>query len=287
MSSAIDAVRDGLQDLEAGQFEQPVRTVMGDGGLLIMSTHHRRTATAIVKTLSLNFERDPAICGTVAWADMTSTDTLVADAAAVTALRTGAISGVATDLLAAPDADTLTIIGTGAQAPDQVRAVHDVRPLRKVNVVGRNELRARSFADGLRAQLPGTEVVVTGDPATACAESGIICCATSATDPVLASDWLPDRVHVNAIGSFRPSMRELPDDLLGSGVVVDDLPAVLQESGEIQHALGSGVLARNQIRTLGAALRSPVPAGRTVFKSVGVAAQDWAIARLLAEQFLT
>src|SRR5262245_40060614 len=116
---AIEAVREALLDLAAGHFEQPVRTAMRDGQFLVMSTHHRPTATAMVKTLSLDFDRVPAIAGTVTWTGLRPPETLVADATAITGLRTGAICGVATDLLAPADADTMAIIGAGGQAPDQ------------------------------------------------------------------------------------------------------------------------------------------------------------------------
>jgi ornithine cyclodeaminase/alanine dehydrogenase-like protein (mu-crystallin family) len=285
---AIEAVREALLDLAAGHFEQPVRTAMRDGRFLIMSTHHRPTATAMVKTLSLDFNRVPAIAGTVTWAEIRQPETLVADAAAITGLRTGAICGVATDLLAAADADTMAIIGAGGQAPDQVRAVHAVRPLRKLSVADRDRSRATALADALAPELPHVEIEVAGSVDAAVSEAHVVTCATPATEPVLASGMLRPRVHVNAIGAFRPTMRELPDDLLAEAtVVIDDLEAILEESGEILHALGSGAIVRNDLTVLGDALsRAPEPRERTVFKTVGVAAQDWAIARLLASKFL-
>jgi ornithine cyclodeaminase len=97
-------------------------------------------------------------------------------------------------------------------------------------------------------------------------------------------DDLPERVHVNAIGSYLPSMRELPAELLGgaSCVVVDQVGAVLEEAGEVIHAVESRVVERSSLVELGDALGTPlVVSGRTVFKSVGLAVQDWAIARLL------
>lgn len=287
MQDAIAAVREALLDLAAGHFEQPVRTAMRNGKFLIMSTHHRPTATAMVKTLSVDFNRVPAIAGTVTWAEIGWPGTLVADAAAITALRTGAISGVATDLLAPPGADTMAIIGAGAQAPDQVRAVHAVRPLRKLSVVDRDGSRASALADALRPELPQVEIEAAGSVETAVSEAHIVTCATPATEPVLAGGMLRPRVHVNAIGAFRPTMRELPDDLLGEAtVVIDDLAAILEESGEILHALDTGALAQDDLTVLGDALtHTPKLRERTVFKTVGVAAQDWAIARLLASKF--
>jgi ornithine cyclodeaminase/alanine dehydrogenase-like protein (mu-crystallin family) len=292
MREAIDAVRLGFVGLAGGEFEMPTRTVLRDGGFLVMSAHHRPTGTAMVKTLSLNFDRVPAISGTVAWSTLDRPGRLVADAAAVTALRTGAAVGVATDLLAPADADRLTLIGTGGQAPDQVRAVHAVRPLRHLTVVGTRTQHAEALAATLRPELPDTEIRTATDPAVAVGDAHVVCCATPATSPLFPASALPDRVHVNAIGSFRPTMRELPEELLTGGtVVVDELAAVLEESGEIIDALRSGALTRDDLTELGTAL-SADPAGsfehapRTVFKSVGVAMQDWAIARLLADRFL-
>ena len=286
---AIDAVRSGFVDLAAGRFEMPTRTALRDGQFLVMSAHHRPTATAMIKTLSVNFERRPAITGTVVWSDTGRLDHLVADAGAVTCLRTGAAVGVATDLLAAPGAERLTLIGAGGQAPDQVRAVHAVRPLRQLTVVDTDPRRAGSLVEMLEPELVGVEIFTSADAESAVRTAEIVCCATNATSPLFPASALPAQVHVNAIGAYRPTMRELPDELLAdSTVVIDDLASILEESGEIIHALGAGALTEDDLTELGSALTAPT-AGygkRTVFKTVGIAVQDWAIARLLAEKFL-
>lgn len=289
MRAAIDAVRGGFVDLAAGGFEMPTRTVLRDGQFLVMSAHHRASASAMIKTLSLDFGRVPAIAGTVVWTETGRTDSLVADAGTVTALRTGAAVGVATDLLAPAGAGRLTLVGAGGQAPDQVRAVHAVRPLREVTVVDTAPDRAAALAETLAAELPGTRISTAADAEAAVGDAEIVCCATPATSPLFRAAALPARVHVNAIGAFRPTMRELPDELLASGtVVVDEREAVLEESGEIRHALEAGALTEDDLVELGTALTAPeAPRGeRTVFKTVGVAMQDWAIARLLADAFL-
>lgn len=289
MPEAIDAVRRSFVGLEGGEFEMPSRTALRDGQFLVMSAHHRPTQSAMVKTLSVNFHRVPAITGTVVWSALGRLDHLVADAGAVTTLRTGAVVGVATDLLAAPDADRLTLIGAGGQAPDQVRGVHTVRPLRQLTIVDTSASRAQALATALTAELDGTDIRTATDPSRAVSDAHIVCCATPATRPLFPVSALPAQVHVNAIGAFRPAMRELPDELLAdSTVVVDELRAALEESGEIVHALQAGAIAQTDLIELGAALAS-VPSGRskrTVFKSVGLAVQDWAIAQLLAAKFL-
>ncbi|PAK24649.1 ornithine cyclodeaminase [Streptomyces sp. alain-838] len=289
MPEAIDAVRQGFIDLANGEFEMPTRTVLRDGQFLSMPTHHRPSRSAMIKTLSLNFERTPAITGTIVWSALDRLDHLVADAGPVTTLRTGAIVGVATDLLAAPDAHELTLIGAGGQAPDQVRAVHAVRPLSRLTVVDTSTERAQALVETLQAELDGTEIRTAADATAAVRDAQIVCCATTATSPLFPESALPAQVHVNAIGAFRPTMRELPDELLAnSNVVIDELDAILEESGEIIHALEAGAITKDDLTELGTALTAP-PADfgkRTVFKSVGVAMQDWAIARLLADKFL-
>ncbi|MGR7024882.1 ornithine cyclodeaminase family protein [Geodermatophilus sp. URMC 62] len=289
MTEAIDAVRRGFIDLARGEFEMPTRTALRNGQFLVMSAHHRSTASAMIKTLSVNFERKPAISGTVVWSEIGRLDHLVADAGAVTTLRTGAAVGVATDLLAAPEAARLTVIGAGGQAPDQVRAVHAVRPLRRLTVVDTDERRAHALVDGLAPELAGVELRAATDPESAVREAEIVCCATNATSPLFPESALPAHVHVNAIGAYRPTMRELPDELLAtSTVVVDEMQAILEESGEIIHALEAGAITQDALTELGAALTatSAEYGKRTVFKTVGVAVQDWAIAHLLADKFL-
>jgi ornithine cyclodeaminase/alanine dehydrogenase-like protein (mu-crystallin family) len=289
MSECIDAVRHAFRELAAGAFDLPTRTALRDGGFLVMPAHHRPSATMAVKSLSLDFGRDPAIAGTVVWMDLAHADHVVADAACVTALRTGAAVGVATDLLAPPTASRMTIIGCGKQAPDQIRAVHAVRPLHSLTVVDHDPRRADSLADAVGDELGGVDLVVATNVADAVGDADVVCCATSATEPLFTADMLAERVHVNAIGAYRPTMRELPDELLGTAtVVVDERTAVLEESGEILHALAAGAIQEGDLIELGAALTGalPEPANRTVFKSVGVAIQDWAVARALAAKVL-
>ncbi|MEV6621006.1 ornithine cyclodeaminase family protein [Amycolatopsis sp. NPDC051106] len=284
MTAAVDAVREAFLDLAAGRFVVPQRLSFGGGTTLVMSACHTPTSTTVVKTLSLVAGRTPMILGTLVW--NTAAGQVVADAIEVTTLRTGAASGVATDLLAPPSADRLALLGTGAQAADQVRAMAAVRPVSRLAVFGRDPSRAHGFADRLRAEFPEIVTRVAASAADAVSDAEIVCCATSSSTPLFEVDDLPERVHVNAIGSYLPSMRELPAELLGSAacVVVDQVEAALEEAGEVIHAVDSGVLERSSLVELGEALRTPpATSGRTVFKSVGLAVQDWAIARLLGD----
>ncbi len=287
MPDAIIAVRRAFLGLAAGEFDLPLRTALGDGSFLIMSAHHEPTASVAVKTLSIVFNRRPAVQGVVTWATTMGSTMLVTDAAEVTALRTGAVVGVATDRLCRPDADALVLIGLGEQARDQLRAVRAVRPIRTVTLVGTDLARATAFRTRCAADLAGLEVTVSTDPDTAVSIADIVCCATPARTPLFRAESLPARVHVNAVGSYRPSMRELPDGLLASAaaVVVDLREAVLAEAGEIRHAISAGVLRENDLIDLGPVLSETRQfGGQTVFKSVGLAIQDWAIVHALAAQ---
>jgi ornithine cyclodeaminase len=285
MPDAIDAVRAALRDLAAGAFDLPPRLVLGGGDVLVMSAHHRPSRTAVVKTVSVDLDRAPAITGTMVWTGRTRP--LLADAAPVTQLRTGAIVGVATDALADPTSSRLALIGAGGQAADQVRAVHSVRPLEKLAVFDRHRACATALLSNLAAELPQVDLRVAPTIDHALDDAQIVCCATSSTTPLFSVDALPDNVHVNAIGSFRPSMRELPDKLMGTAVrvVVDQVAAATAEAGEVIHALRGGSVAMGDLVELADVLEAgPVTAGRTVFKTVGLAVQDWAIAALLGHR---
>lgn len=288
MSDAIAAVRASFVALGAGEFELPQRTVLGEGSALSMAVHHRPTRSTVVKSISADFSRTPAIVGAVVWVSTDSTDVLVADAATVTTIRTGAVVGVATELLARPEAHRLVVVGAGGQAADQLRAVCAVRPIDTVTLAARRTAAAVALRDDLGDEIADLDVRVTTDLESALREADVVCCATPATEPLFRAESLPSVVHVNAIGSYRHSMRELPDELLATAtVVVDQREAALAEAGEIDHAIASGVLDVGDLVELSEALeRRPVLEDRTVFKSVGVAVQDWALGDLLARRVL-
>lgn len=283
MPAAIEAVRAAFAGLTAGEFDLPQRQAFSESSSLVMAVHHRPTRSTAVKVISIELERDPVITGTVVYSHPEGQ--FVTDAVPLTTLRTGAVVGVATDLLADEDASHLALLGAGAQAADQVRAVHAVRPLKKLVVFNRNAEKAEALVDGLKDELPGTVMDVAANAEEAVESADVVCCATASTVPLFRMEALKERVHVNAIGSYRPVMRELPEELLATAevVVVDQVEAALSEAGEIIRAVNSGVLRLEALVELGAALGNPpLRQGRTVFKSVGVAVQDWAVARLLS-----
>lgn len=292
MSDAIAAVSDGFARASAGLVEQPQRVGIADGRVLAMLAGGRKGdgfVAKIVSTRSLTAKNSrPNIQGVAIWFDAEGEPKLLIDGPALTALRTGAASGVATQILASHDARVLTVIGCGAQAPDQVRGVCAVRNIEEVRLVSKGQTSAVALAGILSGELPNCRVIPAKTAEDALSGADIICCATDSSSPVIKAEDVQGRVHVNAIGSFRPQMRELPRELVAAAwmVCVDQVGAACAEAGEVIDAIQAGVLEREQLVELGALVRQPRPApsGITVFKSVGVGIQDWAVANLAANR---
>jgi ornithine cyclodeaminase len=283
MRAVMEAVKQALVGIENNEFEVPQRLTFGQTHALVMPVYHRPTRSLVTKLLSLDFTRVPSISGVVTWS-ATGQPTLIADAAAVTALRTGAIVGLAVDLLAPSDAQTLLLYGAGAQALDQVRAIASVRRLTRVTVVGRTLDRTESVVEALRVEFPGVEFKAVTDGREDIRDADIISCATPSTSPLFSIEDLPERVVVTAIGSFTQQMHEIPQELFATGcpVVVDHVDACLKEAGEVIRAVADGRIEATDLITLGSSItRPPLRRNRAVFKSVGVAPQDWAVMRLL------
>ncbi|GAB3633618.1 ornithine cyclodeaminase family protein [Microbacterium sp. 22179] len=288
LTTVIDAVREAFIGFHRGDFDLPVRVAFDGGRILTMPVHHRPSSTAVVKVLRIEPSRDPAISGVIVWT--APRGEMVFDAAEITAIRTGAASGVATALLAAPDASVMTIIGAGAQAYRQVAAVLAVRPIREVRISARTPSRAAALVARLREEHPEVLVVTVNDLAAALRDTDVLTCVTSSTTPVFDAADLPPRIHINAVGSYRLDMRELPADAFtGADVVIDSWDAIREEAGDLMPALTSGHLHEDAVSELGARLDADAGsrAARTIFKSVGLAIQDWAAASAIAQQSAT
>jgi ornithine cyclodeaminase/alanine dehydrogenase-like protein (mu-crystallin family) len=198
------------------------------------------------------------------------------DGSALTAIRTAAVSALATRYLAAEDASRLVVFGAGVQAASHVDAMRAVRPIEEVTVVSRTSSTARRMVDRLSGE--GLKARV-GEPADV-RMADVVCTCTTSTTPVFPGSLLPARCHVNAVGAYTASTRELDDDAMSdAGIVVEDRRAALAESGDILMAFGAGSEAR-----IDADLREVVRGGHveghhTVFASVGLAIEDLAVAQ--------
>jgi ornithine cyclodeaminase len=289
MADAIAAVGAAFRALSAGATEQPPRIGFADGtGLAMAARLDGGDAYKLVSLRPGNRERGlPTIQAVVLWFDgETGSPRLLVEGSALTALRTGAASGYATSLLAPPEASTLAMVGAGGQALDQVRAVCAVRPIEQVWVFSPSGVSAQRLAERVEAEL-GLDAAPAASAAAAVEGADVVCCATNAESPVLEASVIAGRVHVNAVGSYRAEMRELPGELLAAAelVAVDEVAAALAEAGEVIDALQRGLLQESALQEIGRVDVAPNDLrGPTVFKSVGVAVQDWAMCRLLEER---
>jgi ornithine cyclodeaminase len=250
-------------------------------------------AVKIVSVFGRNAERGlPTIHAVVLAVDSeTGQPVAILEGASLTAIRTGAASGAATEALAREQAATLSVFGSGAQARTQVEAVCQVRPIRRVLVFSLDPQGAQRMADELRGQgtIPA-DVRPAASAAEAAAEADVICTATTSATPVFPDAALHPGVHINAIGSYTPAMQEIDSDTVRRArVVVDSREAALAETGDLIQPIQAGIITADHVQAeLGEVLAGRA-AGRTeaaqitLFKSVGLAVQDAvAAARALA-----
>ncbi|PGD34430.1 ornithine cyclodeaminase family protein [Bacillus wiedmannii] len=208
----------------------------------------------------------------------------------LTMIRTGALSGVATKHLARHNAKTLCIIGTGEQAKGIAEAVFVVRDIDKVILYNRTEEKAYAFAQYIQERFNKPAYVHT-NANEAISEADIIVTTTNASTPVF-SEKLQKGVHVNAVGSFRPNMQELPSHAIAGAnkVVVESKEAALEETGDLQVPIQEGLFGASNIYAELGQIISGERAGRendeeiTVFKSVGLAVVDIIVAKYLYEK---
>jgi len=206
----------------------------------------------------------------------------IVDASEVTAIRTAAVSGVATRLLARQDADDLAILGSGTQARTHLESMTAVRDIRRVRLWSRDHQHATSFADD-QERRGGISVEVCATAREAVEGATIICTTTSATEPVLEGRWLSPGAHVNAVGFAGPTGRELDAEAMaGARLFADRLESILNEAGDFLLARKEGAVGADHIAgEIGEVLLGKV-AGRTspeeitVFESLGLAIEDLA-----------
>jgi ornithine cyclodeaminase/alanine dehydrogenase-like protein (mu-crystallin family) len=299
MSGCVPAMREALLGLARDELHQPLRTVVrppGAAGLIAMMPAYRGGDSAAygLKAVCVH-PGNPAIGkdahqGAVLLFDGHTGEPLaVANASAITEVRTAAVSAVATDALARPDAGTLAIIGTGVQARAHLAAIGVVRPLRSVRVAGRDIARARRFAHEL-ADHTAAPIQPCGSVREAIDGADIVVTVTTAAGPVLSRDWLAPGAHVNAVGSSIPTTRELDADTVAAAALfVDRRESTLNESGDYLFAVRERGLGPDHIRgELGELLAGTV-AGRgspdelTLFISLGLAVEDLAAVSRLYE----
>jgi ornithine cyclodeaminase len=289
MEAAIDALETGFgaDPLPAAPLRSHVETA--DGAIYLMPAHGRDGVGVKLVTLTdANPERGlPFIHAAYVLFDAgTQAPVAMLDGAALTALRTGAVSGLATRYLARADARRLVLYGAGVQARSHLEAMRAVRPVEEVVVVSRGRSRAQALvaeaaALGLRATVgePGAE-----------READLVCTCTTSVSPVVAGALLADGVHVNAVGSYTASMRELDTDAVRRArVAVETRDAAMAEAGDLVIPMLEGAVEEDHVLAdlsevvRGAPVRTS-DADVTLFKSVGVAFEDLMVARAAVDR---
>ncbi len=197
----------------------------------------------------------------------------VMDGRLITEMRTAAVSAAVTNRLAAPDSRVLALLGSGVQARAHLEALAHVRAFDEVRVWSRTPAHAQRFAAEHGARAMDAEAAVRG--------ADVVVTATAAVEPILRGAWLKPGAHVNAIGAPLPTWRELDDEAMAKVLVVDSREAVLHESGDV---ILSGAPIYAEAGEIFAGTK-PAPVGATtVFKSVGLAVEDIAAAKLVFDR---
>lgn len=299
MAQAIDGAKEALLIYSTGEKDIPVRSNIAvspwQGEALFMPGYVKDSDALGLKIVSVypgNPRQGlPGVPSTMILLDSaTGQVNALLDGTCLTQLRTAAVAGLATDLLARPDAHQFVLIGSGGQAQSQLEAVLTVRPISKVLVYSQDPDHAERFVANL-PEYPGVEVKVAKNIEAAIAEADIITAVTTAKDPVFSGELIKPGTHINGMGSFTPQMSEIPELVLQKAhkLYVDTLDAFL-ESGDFQKPLLKGSFSREQLTgELGHLIAGNIP-GRsddqeiTFFESTGNAILDLVTAKKIYDK---
>lgn len=207
----------------------------------------------------------------------------MADATAVTKIRTGAASAAATKALANPDSKVLTLMGTGEQAESHLKAIAECYDLSEIRVWNRSMEKAEKFCEEMAAFKKNAQLIPCCDAKKACENADIICTLTSAAEPILTLDMVKPGAHINAVGSCSFDKREIDSALVkASRFFSDNMTSVMAEAGDLLIPIKEGVVTKEHcLGTVGQVLCKEIE-GRTgkdditVFESQGIAAEDLA-----------
>lgn len=297
MEECIPLMREALVSLAEGLAHQPLRTIVrpaGAAGVMgLMPAYSSGARAAFGLKAICVFPENPARGkdshqGAVLLFSAESGELLaVINASAVTAVRTAAVSGVATRALAGDDAGDLCVIGAGVQARSHIEAMSHVRRIRRCRVASRNGASARKLAEELRGSYAfPIEAAETIEAAVRGAD--LIVTATNSAEAIVRREWIAAGAHLNAVGACTPNARELDAaTVAASSLFVDRIESAINEAGDYLIAVRDGVIGPGHIRAeLGEVLNGTKP-GRTspdeitLFKSLGLAVEDLAAAEYL------
>jgi ornithine cyclodeaminase/alanine dehydrogenase-like protein (mu-crystallin family) len=294
MPECITVMEEALSALARGEFHQPLRTIIkprNAAGVLAMMPSFRAGDKPVfgLKAICVfpgnaKLGKDAHQGGVLLFSGETGELLALVNASAITAIRTAAVSAVATQLLAREDANELTIIGAGVQARSHLQAMACVRPIKRARVAARQPENARKFADEMQTKFP-FPIDPVDNSESAVRGADMIVTVTTAREPVVKRDWVSSGTHINAIGTFSPAAREIDTATMAAATVfVDRRESALNEAGDYLIAAKEGIIGPEHIRAeLGEVLTGAFP-GRTsrdeitLFKSLGLAIEDLAAA---------
>ena len=275
----IAAMRQVLAEFSAGKWKQPLRGVLGQhGGFFgVMPASGSAMGIKMVTFYPNNAGTElPTHMAVIALFDPKTGEPLaLMDGRYITEMRTAAVSAVATDALVSKDAKVLTLLGAGVQAHAHLKVLPHVRQFEEIRVWNHHPEKAQAFAEkhGLKAMeleeaVRGADVVVT---------------ATSAREPILKGEWLKPGAHVNAVGASRPDWRELDDAAMRNVVIVDSYEGARNEAGDV---ILSGATPFAELGEILNGTKTVERGATTIFKSLGMAVEDVAAAKLVYDAAL-
>lgn len=272
----IPAVERALTDLSLRKIQQPVRSVLRlpqhEGIFGLMPAVDGDLMGVKLVTIYENNVGIPTHQAVIQLFSARSGEPLVAmDGRLITEMRTAAVSAVAVRLFSPPVAGALAILGSGVQARSHLAALRHVRSFPEVRVWSRTEAHARRFAAEFSVyQSPSAEAAVRG--------AGVVVTVSGGREPLVRGEWLGPSTLVCAVGAVGPDRRDLDDAAMQAPVIVESREAAMRESGDL---IASRQAIYAEIGEILAGLEPRPPAGRIVFKSLGVAAADLAAAELV------
>jgi ornithine cyclodeaminase/alanine dehydrogenase len=291
MQDTIDILDKAFLDLAEGRAEMPQRTPIGvpeKGGLALFMPAYLKGMGAIGAKIVTVYKDNPAkfglatVLGTILLLDEnTGAPIAIMDGGFLTAMRTGAVSGLATRYLARKDARVHTLFGTGGMARAHAWAVDCASDVEKLILFSLDpKEKQQEFADSLRDVI-ACEIAIADDAEAAVGQSDIVTLITSAKDPIVQGDWFKPGTHINGAGSHAPAMRELDvETVRRSKIVCDSIEACKAEAGDFMIPANDGLWSWDAVHgALGEVIGGKCPGRQsddeiTLFKSVGLAIQD-------------
>jgi ornithine cyclodeaminase len=302
MVEMIASTKKAYAALSAGMAEVPLRSSLSipphDATSLFMPAYVQPDygESLTVKVVSLfpkNLDRDlPLIHAAVLVLQANTGQPLaLLEGASLTAIRTGAASGAASDILARPDSQVAGIFGAGVQSRTQLEAICSIRPIQKVLIFDPRQDQVEHFIAEMSGKDPiPSDLQAASASQEVASQADIICCATTSSSPVFDDGHIRSGVHINGVGSYTPEMQEVPPETVErAALFVDSRPAALSEAGDLIQPIKAGRISEDHIQAeLGEIVLGNKPGRQdanqiTFFKSVGNAVQDAAAAQLALE----